>query len=800
MSLQLRDYITAVCRRWVWIGAAGAAAALVAVAVAQASAPSYVSSSSLFVGVTQVGPDVSLSTSSRVDEVMLPSLVQLARSDVVLGPVAARLEPRTTPADLEERVSVTVPEDTSVLVVSAAAPEPGEAARLADAVTAELRTAAEQLYDTGGSSSLLRLTQVMPAMEPRFPSSPATRRYAVAGLAVGLLGGVLLAGLEELVRPRIRDRADAHHVSGLPVLGNVAARGRGLATAANRAAEVERLGWLLTLAVGRQAATAAESHPGVGLTLLGTAEGAGRLAEELTKAGGHTSSGLRVAHTADLDRLHRTAGADHAVIVVDAHRTTARELRHTVTATQASPVPLLGVVVDGVLPARPAWSARLAAAVAGRAALGRHRVRSTTSLPDLSRVVALSALVALGLAHPLPAAATTGLIAAVVLLPVWLTALPRFRGAALLCALTALGLVSGLVLARWSAGDHGFSAREMLETGSLVVTGLGLVGVVLWARTLLPMTWIGCAYGSGALVTGLLRAPGSENAFKFELSLPLTIVVLSAVSGSRRPLVTVLALGVLGGINVLNDARSAFAFCVMAAALVVWQSATATGRRSPWVSVLVLGAMGVGAYLVISELLVSGALGSAVQQRSATQIAQTGSLLLGGRPEWTATWALMRENPLGFGLGTIPSAHDVTAAKSGFAVTNIPTAEGYIENYLFAGRFELHSIVADLWTNLGPAGLLLGLSMAVLLIRGLAGMLTHGRASGLICFLVPTSLFFLAFGPLPSNLPEVAFTVAMVLSSRSGDAGATRYPGAPEAGAPEREAVVSGSLPLGASR
>jgi hypothetical protein len=126
----------------------------------------------------------------------------------------------------------------------------------------------------------------------------------------------------------------------------------------------------------------------------------------------------------------------------------------------------------------------------------------------------------------------------------------------------------------------------------------------------------------------------------------------------------------------------------------------------------------------------------------------------------------MQYRPWGFGLGTVPAPADVMVAKEGIAVTHIPTVESYLENYLLATGFELHSVVAGLWVNLGPAGLALGLVLAALLVRGLAELVSRRRASALVCFMVPFSLWFLAFGPLLSNLPDIAFTIGLVLAAR----------------------------------
>ena len=159
----------------------------------------------------------------------------------------------------------------------------------------------------------------------------------------------------------------------------------------------------------------------------------------------------------------------------------------------------------------------------------------------------------------------------------------------------------------------------------------------------------------------------------------------------------------------------------------------------------------------------SGALGETVAERSRQQVDQSGSLLLGGRPELTGTLQLMADRPAGFGLGVVPSGGDVSSIKQGFAALRIPTADGYIEHYLTNGGFELHSVVADLWGWLGVPGLLLGVLMGVLVVRGLVDGLATARMPSVVVLLALYGLWFLAFGPVPSNMQEVALAVGLCL-------------------------------------
>lgn len=779
--LEPRAYVAAVCRRLVWIVAAGLVGALSTALLSGLAAPTYRSTTSLYFGVERASTTADLAASSLLRSEILPTVVELARSPLVLQPVVDELGLEMGPAQLARSVDLTVVEDTAVLEIGVTAPSAGDAARVARAVGAGVRAAALELYVGADGGAVLEVTAIVPPREPRFQIAPDTRLDAVLGLLAGLGIGVLLAGFDQLLRPRVHHLGDLSEVDGAPVLGS-------LFVAAARDESISRLLWSLdrdtASGAGHRVAITGPSPGAAALTAeLASAAARRRVTVPATVGGGRSSAavplaGPAVVHVADPEDL-RGAGVDGVVAVVSAGGTTRAALRAHRAALAASPVSVLGIVLDGVLPPRPGWRARVRAVLRGRAAVDGLGTDGSTRLssggPSASTAVtAVVALLALGADHPLPMATDTGLLAAVALLPVWASAIPRFRGGRTLVFLSALGLLWGALLAAWSSVDHDFSSREAAEAGFVVLGAVGAVGLLLWARMVLPLWRIGLAYGVGMLATGLMDIPSSVNAYKFELSLPLTIIVLSLAAASRRPIVSVAALAVLGALAILNDARSAFGFCLIAAALVLWQARTASRTTHRRLGLVSLGAVAAGGYVAISELLVAGALGAEVQARTVTQISQSGSLLLGGRPEWSATWALMQRDPMGFGLGVVPTAADVRVAESGFAVTNIPTAEGYIRNYMFGGRFELHSVIADLWSNLGVVGVALGLAMAALLVRGFVELFSRRQASALITFLVLMALWNLAFGPLPANLPDVALALGLVLLPRTGDTGTAR--------------------------
>ncbi len=753
--MQPAEYVAAVRRRWLWVAAAGLVGAIISVLLSGLVPTTYRSTASMYFGADRAVTTADLANGSLLRTRVLPTIAELVRSPLVLEPVLRDLGSDVTPARLADSLDVVVLEDTAVLEISATGPDAAEVARVARAVTEQVRRAALALYVDGDRGPLLEVTTIVPPREPRFPISPATRTSAVLGLVGGLGIGVLLAGFGALVRPRVRTVHDVAVLTDAPAVWT-------LPTGEARAAGTSRLLWSLrdTTAAGADR-----------IAVLGPQRTAAALSDAVTGSPGtpDTGGGPQFVHLDDIGDLRdeATGPVSGLLVAVDAGRTTEAQLLEAVADAGAAPVPLLGVVVDGVLPPRAGWRARVGAALRGEAA-GAADPRPATGTAPSTRLTAVAALALLGFDLTLPFATNTGLLAAVALLPVWVTAIPRFRGAGTIAALSVLGLGCGALLSAWSSVDHAFSSRQAAETGFLVLTAVGGIGLLLWAREVMPLWAVAVSYGAGQLAMGLLEAPDSTNPYKFELALPLTIIVLALADARGRTLPALAALAVLGALDILNDARSAFGFCLVAAVLVLWQARPAsTGPGgSRWVTVAVLGGIAVGGYAAISRLLLAGALGAEVQARTVTQVEQTGSLLLGGRPEWTATWALMRERPFGFGLGTVPNPADMSLGENAFAVTNIPTAEGYLRNYVFGGRFELHSIVADLWTNLGVVGVALGLVMAGLLVGSLVVLLSRRRAGALACFLVLSSLWYLAFGPIPANLPDVALALGLLLLPR----------------------------------
>jgi hypothetical protein len=382
-------------------------------------------------------------------------------------------------------------------------------------------------------------------------------------------------------------------------------------------------------------------------------------------------------------------------------------------------------------------------------------LRSATSL--LASVVA----VVIGFDLDIPMGASAALPLAVVLLPLWLPTLRTYRLATLICALAALSVAAGLVLADLSSVDHQVNRVGGVQTIALLASGIAAVVLLLWARREIPLHRVVLLYGVGALASA---AVAGDFRWKFVLAEPTALVVLALLAHKRPGPLSAVAMLVIGVLAVLDDGRSIFGASVLAATLTVWQlrPRSSGGRERRWFPVLLLVGVGVAVYMFTSAMATGGALGEQVEERSNAQLGSQGSLISGGRPEWAATRELLLLNPAGYGLGVVPNWTDRMTAKAG--LDDIGTeVDPYREQYMFGSQLELHSVAGDLWANFGWMGLALAAVIMFALARSLSFALAARDAPTYLIFTVIMALWYLLFGPIRSNWLDVCAALGFAL-------------------------------------
>jgi hypothetical protein len=395
--------------------------------------------------------------------------------------------------------------------------------------------------------------------------------------------------------------------------------------------------------------------------------------------------------------------------------------------------------------------------------------RDTRLAIQIAIPLAVVEIFLLGMQQYLQYTLTLGHVVGLLLLPVWIGSLRRYHGAVLATIALLAALISGLWLSSFRSNTHVVQSQYFLSD---LFTALGIfvtIGVVLWARRLIPPWTIGLAYGLGLTVLALRQGFDPSAPWKGGIALPTVIIVLSLVTAARSKLLAIVTMLSLGIYSATQNARSMFAELAVAAALVAWQGlpkARSIGASSLR-TILALLVIGLVAYNVGVGLLTNGSLGATAQARTIQQIDQSGSLLVGGRPEMAASWALFTSDPLGFGIGVKPSSSDVLIAKEGFYSINKDPNNGYVEKYMFGSTFELHSSVADLWAHYGLFGVAFAGVLVVLLVRSITVSIARRMASGLSLYLTVLCLWNIFFSPFPYSAELIAFTVGLVLLVRS---------------------------------
>jgi len=390
-------------------------------------------------------------------------------------------------------------------------------------------------------------------------------------------------------------------------------------------------------------------------------------------------------------------------------------------------------------------------------------------------------LASLGLRVYLPSHVPLGLVPTLATAPLWLRVVPAYRFGRLLAVLTATAIVFGLGLSVYASSTRTLSRQDLASNLSFVLLTFCGAAVVLWGRRLMGSRSTALLVALGMLAGAAIRGPsGDLDLWKGGLATPTIVLVLACTYG--RAHATIVVLVALAIVSTVFDTRAQAIVLLLCALVVAWQrrprsaaqGLTPTLRTSAVWTAVVLSGLGFLAYQVGTQALVRGYLGREAQERSIEQINRAGSLILGGRPEGGATLALMRTHFSGYGFGILPSNLDLVVAKQGLASINYDPNNGYVERFMFGTGFELHSVIGDLWVRMGPAGLLLVLAVAVLLVRGVAERMPQRVATGLLLFTAMWTSWNLLFSPLLDSGTTLTLAVGLALLP------ATARPDSPE--------------------
>ncbi|UPK74332.1 Wzz/FepE/Etk N-terminal domain-containing protein [Nocardioidaceae bacterium SCSIO 66511] len=277
--MELGDYASFAKRRWRWILCGLLLGVIVGAAYLQLAPKTYTSTAKVLVSATSTDTEPTGGVSSS-EGINLDTEAQLVRSVAVAEGAGEELDDPSDPVELASKVTVTVPANTTVLVIAFEASSPAEAqagaaafaqsyldnrattaqdavdadiASLRDRVddlTDQLSQTSEEIRATDDTAQLSVLrarrmqltaqldtlnTQLSPLegtvqrpgtiiVDPQQPSSPTSPRpllVMVSTVLLGLLGSLAAAVLREKLDRRPHTRHDLERNYGLPVMADV---------------------------------------------------------------------------------------------------------------------------------------------------------------------------------------------------------------------------------------------------------------------------------------------------------------------------------------------------------------------------------------------------------------------------------------------------------------------------------------------------------------------------------------------------------------------------------------------------
>lgn len=221
--MELRDYLRVLRRRWALVLATTVVFMAGAAVATAAATPQYASTAQLFI-TTQQGDTAAdayqggLFSAQRVTS--YADLVE--KSSDLASAVATELDLDESPAELRQQVSAAVVPDTVNLEITVTDPNAAVAQAKAQAYAVALVDLVRQLETPEGASSPpVKATIVDPADLTTAPVSPNPFRNIALGLVAGLIVGVGLALLREMLDTSIKSAGDVEAATNAPVLGGI---------------------------------------------------------------------------------------------------------------------------------------------------------------------------------------------------------------------------------------------------------------------------------------------------------------------------------------------------------------------------------------------------------------------------------------------------------------------------------------------------------------------------------------------------------------------------------------------------
>lgn len=219
--MDLRELLGALRKQWVPIVALTLVGAVAAFAFSVNQQKMWTAQATILVRPAAGQNTADLNSGAVFVERVVGTWAALARTPVVLDPVADELGLDSS-RPLQGRVNAAITSGTTFITISATWPDAAGAARVADAVAAEMGVAIVDVAPRQQDQPSIVVLPVAPAVPPGSPSSPDIPANILVGTFAGFLLGLGFVLLRSALDSRVRTVADARRLTSSPVLGEIA--------------------------------------------------------------------------------------------------------------------------------------------------------------------------------------------------------------------------------------------------------------------------------------------------------------------------------------------------------------------------------------------------------------------------------------------------------------------------------------------------------------------------------------------------------------------------------------------------
>lgn len=220
--MNIQDFVKLLRTRWMIICATITVTVLGAVAVNLLTTPLYQASTRLFVSATSGASVTEMYQGNLFSQQRVISYTELAMGETLAQRTLDKLDLDMTATELQGNVKATSKTDTVLIDVTVTDESPVRARDIADALSDEFVAMVRELETPpGGSEPDARVVVEQRASIPNNPVVPKTTRNIAFGVVLGLVLGLGLAVLRDLLDNTVKDRETLEDIAGVGIVGSI---------------------------------------------------------------------------------------------------------------------------------------------------------------------------------------------------------------------------------------------------------------------------------------------------------------------------------------------------------------------------------------------------------------------------------------------------------------------------------------------------------------------------------------------------------------------------------------------------